>query len=97
MAFIEFIRVVALIMLLLVASVLLAYFFPPGTTIDLFLRVVIVITMFSVAHIAEVIRSGFAALQRGQYQAVDSLEFDYAQAMGLIILPQALKISIPAS
>jgi general L-amino acid transport system permease protein len=93
--FIEFIRGVPLITLLFVASVMLAYFFPPESSVDLFLRVVIMITVFSAAYIAEVIRGGLAALPRGQYEAADSLGLDYAQAMRLIILPQALKISIP--
>ena len=93
--FIEFIRGVPLITLLFVASVMLAYFFPPESTVDLFLRVVIMITMFSAAYIAEVIRGGLAALPKGQYEAADSLGLDYPQAMRLIILPQALKISIP--
>jgi general L-amino acid transport system permease protein len=93
--FIEFIRGVPLITLLFVASVMLAYFFPPESTVDLFLRVVIMITVFSAAYIAEVIRGGLAALPKGQYEAADSLGLDYAQAMRLIILPQALKISIP--
>ena len=93
--FIEFIRGVPLITLLFVANVVLAYFLPPGTTFDLILRVIIMITMFSSAYIAEVIRGGFAALPRGQYEAGDSLGLDYAQSMRLIILPQALKISIP--
>ncbi|MEM8869040.1 MAG: amino acid ABC transporter permease [Pseudomonadota bacterium] len=93
--FIEFIRGVPLITLLFVASVVLAYFFPPGSTQDLILRVIIMITLFSSAYIAEVIRGGLAALPRGQYEAADSLGLDYPQAMRLIILPQALKISIP--
>ena len=93
--FIEFVRGVSLITLLFVASVMLAYFFPPDATVDLFLRVVIMITMFSSAYIAEVIRGGLAALPKGQYEAADSLGLEYAQAMRLIILPQALKISIP--
>ncbi|WP_112321730.1 amino acid ABC transporter permease [Oceanibium sediminis] len=93
--FIEFIRGVPLITLLFVASVVLAYFFPPGTNQDLILRVIIMITMFSSAYIAEVIRGGLAALPRGQYEAADSLGLDYPQAMRLIVLPQALKISIP--
>ena len=93
--FIEFVRGVPLITLLFVANVVLAYFLPPGTTFDLILRVVIMITMFASAYIAEVIRGGLAALPRGQYEAADSLGLDYAQAMRLIILPQALKISIP--
>ncbi len=93
--FIEFIRGVPLITLLFVASVMLAFFFPPESTVDLFLRVVIMITMFSAAYIAEVIRGGLAALPKGQYEAGNSLGLDYAQSMRLIILPQALKISIP--
>ena len=93
--FIEFIRGVPLITLLFVANVVLAYFLPPGTSFDLILRVIIMITMFSSAYIAEVIRGGLAALPRGQYEAGDSLGLDYAQSMRLIILPQALKISIP--
>lgn len=93
--FIEFIRGVPLITLLFVASVMLAYFFPPDSTVDLFLRVVIMITMFSAAYIAEVIRGGLAALPKGQYEGADSLGLNYAQATRLIILPQALKISIP--
>ncbi|MDG1803308.1 MAG: amino acid ABC transporter permease, partial [Paracoccaceae bacterium] len=93
--FIEFIRGVPLITLLFVASVMLSYFFPPEATVDLFLRVVIMITIFSAAYIAEVVRGGLAALPKGQYEAADSLGLDYTQAMRLIILPQALKISIP--
>jgi len=93
--FIEFVRGVPLITLLFVASVMLAYFFPPEATVDLFLRVVIMITMFSAAYIAEAVRGGLAALPKGQYEAANSLGLDYPQAMRLIILPQALKISIP--
>ncbi len=93
--FIEFIRGVPLITLLFVANVVLAYFLPPGTNFDLILRVIIMITMFASAYIAEVIRGGLAALPNGQYEAGDSLGLDYAQKMRLIILPQALKISIP--
>ena len=93
--FIEFIRGVPLITLLFVANVMLAYFFPAESNPDLILRVIIMITMFSAAYIAEVIRGGLAALPRGQYEAGDSLGLDYPQSMRLIILPQALKISIP--
>ncbi len=93
--FIEFIRGVPLITLLFVASVLLQYFLPPGTTFDLILRVVIMVTMFAAAYMAEVIRGGLAALPKGQYEAADALGLDYWKSMRLIILPQALKISIP--
>lgn len=93
--FIEFIRGVPLITLLFTASLLLNYFLPPGTTFDLILRVIIMVTLFAAAYMAEVIRGGLAALPRGQYEAADSLGLDYWRAMRLIILPQALKISIP--
>lgn len=93
--FIEFVRGVPLITLLFVANVVLAYFLPPNANFDLIIRVIIMITMFSAAYIAEVIRGGLAALPKGQYEAGDSLGLDYAQNMRLIILPQALKISIP--
>ncbi|SDX18056.1 amino acid ABC transporter permease [Litoreibacter albidus] len=93
--FIEFIRGVPLITLLFVANVMLAYFLPPESNFDLILRVIIMITLFSAAYIAEVIRGGLAALPKGQYEAADSLGLNYNQATRLIILPQALKISIP--
>ena len=93
--FIEFIRGVPLITLLFVASLLLNYFLPPGTNFDIILRVIIMVTIFSAAYIAEVIRGGLAALPRGQYEAADALGLDYWKAQRLIIMPQALKISIP--
>ncbi len=93
--FIEFIRGVPLITLLFIANVVLAYFFPVGASPDLILRVIIMITIFSAAYIAEVIRGGLAALPKGQYEAGDSMGLNYSQSMRLIILPQALKISIP--
>jgi general L-amino acid transport system permease protein len=93
--FIEVIRGVPLIVWLFTASLLLNYFLPPGTTFDLLLRVIIMVTLFASAYLAEVIRGGLAALPKGQYEAADSLGLDYWKAMRLIILPQALKISIP--
>ena len=93
--FIEFIRGVPLITLLFVASTVLNYFLPPGTTFDLVLRVLIMVTLFAAAYMAEVVRGGLAALPRGQYEAAHALGLDYWKSMRLIILPQALKISIP--
>ncbi|HCQ65930.1 MAG TPA: amino acid ABC transporter permease [Rhodobacteraceae bacterium] len=93
--FIEFIRGVPLITLLFVASVLLNIFMPPGTNFDIILRVIIMATLFASAYMAEVIRGGLAALPRGQYEAADALGLDYWKAQRLIIMPQALKISIP--
>ena len=93
--FIEFIRGVPLITLLFTASLLLNYFLPPGTSFDIILRVIIMVTLFAAAYMAEVIRGGLAALPRGQYEAADALGLDFWKAQRLIIMPQALKISIP--
>ncbi|MBS0563257.1 MAG: amino acid ABC transporter permease [Proteobacteria bacterium] len=93
--FIEFVRGVPLITMLFTASLLLQYFLPPQVQFDLILRVIILVTLFSAAYIAEVIRGGLAALPRGQYEAADALGLDYWQAQRFIIMPQALKISIP--
>ena len=93
--FIEFIRGVPLITLLFVASTMLNYFLPPGTTFDLLLRVLIMVTLFASAYIAEVVRGGLQAIPKGQIEAADSMGLKYWQSMRLIILPQAMKISIP--
>ena len=92
---IEFIRGVPLITLLFTASLLLNYFLPPGTNFDIILRVIIMVTLFAAAYQAETVRGGLAALPRGQYEAADALGLDYWRAQRLIIMPQALKISIP--
>lgn len=94
--FIETIRGVPLITLLFVAAFVLGFFLPAGTNFDLLLRVIILVTFFSAAYLAEVLRGSLAALPRGQYEAADALGLDYWRAQRLIILPQALKISIPA-
>jgi len=93
--FIEFIRGVPLITLLFVASTMLSYFLPPGTKFDLLLRVLIMVTLFASGYMAEVIRGGLQAIPSGQVEAADALGLKYWQAMRLIVLPQALKISIP--
>ena len=93
--FIEFIRGVPLITLLFMASVVLPMFFHEGLDFDKLLRALIGITLFQSAYIAEVIRGGLQAIPRGQYEAANALGLTYWQAMFLVILPQALKISIP--
>lgn len=93
--FIEVIRGVPLITLLFTASLLLQYFMPPGTNFDLILRVCILVTLFSSAYIAEIVRGALAAIPRGQTEAAQALGLKYWPAQVLIVLPQALKISIP--
>ena len=94
-AFIEFMRGVPLITLLFVASTMLNYFLPPGTTFNLLLRVLIMVTFFASAYIAEVIRGGIQAIPKGQYEAAAAMGLNYWQTTMLVTLPQAMKISIP--
>ncbi len=94
-AFIEFVRGVPLITVLFMASVMLPLFLPDGWTIDKLVRALIMVALFSAAYLAEVIRGGLQAIPRGQYEAADALGLTYPQKMGLIILPQALKLVIP--
>ncbi|MDA0367554.1 MAG: amino acid ABC transporter permease [Proteobacteria bacterium] len=94
-AFIEVFRGVPLITLLFVAAILLPIFLPSSFSLDLVVRVIVVVTAFASAYMAEVIRGGLQAIPRGQYEAAQALGLGYWRMMGLIILPQALKISIP--
>jgi len=93
--YIEFVRGVPLITVLFMASVVLPLFFPEGVSFDKLARALIGITLFEAAYVAENIRSGFQAIPKGQYEAADSLGLSYWQKMGLIILPQAIKVTIP--
>ncbi len=94
-SFIEVIRGVPLITLLFVAAVMLSYFVPPGTNFDLLVRVLIMVTLFASGYMAEVIRGGLQAIPNGQYEAADALGLTYWKSMRKVVLPQALKISIP--
>jgi len=93
--FIEFIRAVPLITILFMAAIMLPLFLPPGTNFNLLVRVLIGVSLFSAAYMAEVVRAGLQAIPRGQYEGAQALGLNYWKMMGLIILPQALKISIP--
>ncbi len=93
--FIELIRGVPLISLLIMASVMLPLFLPSGTTIDKFLRAQVAIILFAGAYIAEIIRGGLQSLPKGQFEAADAMGFNYVQKTLFIILPQALRVVIP--
>jgi general L-amino acid transport system permease protein len=93
--FIELIRGVPLISLLIMASVMLPLFLPQGTTIDKFLRALVAVTLFAGAYIAEIIRGGLQSLPKGQFEAADAMALSYPQKTILIILPQALRVVIP--
>ena len=93
--FIEFWRGVPLITVLFMSSVMLPLFFQEGTDFDKLLRAMIGIILFQSAYMAEVVRGGLQAIPKGQYEAAMALSLTYWKSMGLIILPQALKIVIP--
>jgi len=93
--FIEFWRGVPLITVLFMASVMMPMFLPDGTYMDKLVRVIIAITLFEAAYMAEVIRGGLQALPRGQYDSGKSLGMGYWRMHLLVILPQALKLVIP--
>ncbi len=93
--FIEFIRGVPLVTLLFFGNVMWPLFLPEGLNIDHYLRVVVAVCFFASAYMAEVIRGGLQAIPKGQYEAAAALGLGYWRMMGFIILPQALRISIP--
>ncbi|GLS32336.1 general L-amino acid transport system permease protein [Mesorhizobium albiziae] len=93
--FIETVRGVPLVAVLFMASFMLPLFVPPGMTFDKLLRALIGVALFSSAYMAEVIRGGLQAIPKGQYEGADSLGLGYWQKMGLIVMPQALKLVIP--
>ncbi len=93
--FIELWRGVPLITVLFMSAVMFPMFLPDGTFIDKLIRVLIAITLFEAAYMAEVVRGGLQALPKGQYEAAKSLGMGYWRMNVLIILPQALKLVIP--
>ena len=93
--FIEFWRGVPLITVLFMAANMLPLFLPGGMTINKLLSALIAVALFSSAYMAEVVRGGLQAIPKGQYEAAKAIGFGYWRAMGLIILPQALRLAIP--
>jgi len=93
--FIEFVRGVPLITVLFMASVMLPLFVPEALEPDKLLRALIGIALFASAYMAEVVRAGLQAIPKGQFEGAMAVGLGYWQMMRLIILPQALKITIP--
>lgn len=94
-AFIELWRGVPLISVLFMASVMLPLFLPGGVKVDKLLRALIGIALFASAYMAEVVRGGLQSVPKGQYEAAQSLGFNYWNMHIFIILPQALRLVIP--
>jgi general L-amino acid transport system permease protein len=93
--YVELIRGVPLISVLFMASFMFPLFMPPGTSIDVLVRVLVGITLFAAAYMAEIVRGGLQSIPKGQYEAADSLGLNYWQAHRKIILPQALATVVP--
>ena len=93
--YVELIRGVPLISVLFMASFMFPLFMPPGTSIDVLLRVLVGITLFAAAYMAEIVRGGLQAIPKGQQEAADTLGLSYWQAQRKIILPQALALVVP--
>ncbi|MFN3628618.1 MAG: amino acid ABC transporter permease [Casimicrobiaceae bacterium] len=93
--YVELIRGVPLISVLFMASFMFPLFMPQGVTIDTLLRVLVGITLFAAAYMAEVVRGGLQALPKGQTEAAQSLGLSYWQTQRKIILPQALATVVP--
>ena len=94
--FIESLRGVPLITILFVAVNVFPLFLPAGMEVNKLLRITIGIAIFFACYQAEVIRGGLQAIPRGQYEAAASIGLTYWQTTRRIILPQAIRICLPA-
>src|SRR5688572_25488312 len=94
--FIEFVRGVPLITVIFMANIMLPLFLPPGYDVNVLLRVLVGTTAFVSAYMAEVVRGGLQAIPKGQFEGAMALGLGYWQMMRLIVLPQALRVSIPS-
>ncbi len=93
---IETIRGLPLLSLLFVASIMLPLFLPEALLPDKFVRALVALTIFAAAYLAEVIRGGLQTIPRGQHEAAKALGLGYWRTQQLVILPQAIRIVIPA-
>jgi general L-amino acid transport system permease protein len=94
-AFIEIWRGVPLITVLFFATYMLPFFLPVSWKIDGLLRVLIGVVLFAGAYMAEAVRGGLQAIPRGQFEGAMALGLGYWRMMGLVVLPQALRLVIP--
>jgi general L-amino acid transport system permease protein len=94
--YIEFLRGVPMITLLLMGAFALGFLIPGDRQFSLFLRLLIAITLFQSAYIAEVVRGGLQSVPKGQVEAAQSVGLAPWKTMRLIVLPQALRNVIPA-
>jgi general L-amino acid transport system permease protein len=94
--FIEFWRGVPIITVIFLASLLLPLIMPTGFNVDRLARAVIGLAFVIAAYMAEAVRGGLQALPEGQTEAAQALGLGYWRIQRLIVLPQALRIALPA-
>ena len=94
-AFIELWRGVPLIAVLFMAAFMFPLFVPAGTDFDRLLRALVALSLFNAAYMAEVFRGGLQAIPKGQYEAARAVGLGYWRMMGLVVLPQAVRIVLP--
>jgi general L-amino acid transport system permease protein len=95
-AFIDLVRSLPLVGILFLMIVMFPLFVPPGIETDKLMRVLVAFTFFNAANFAEVFRGGLAAIPNGQIEAGRSLGLSKLQVTGLILIPQAITITVPA-
>ena len=93
---IEVVRGTPLLVVLFMASLLFPLFVPAELTIDKVLRAQVALILFFGAYAAEIVRGGLQAIPEGQYEAAYAIGLTYWQRTRRIILPQALRIVLPA-
>ncbi len=93
--YVELIRGVPLISVLFMASFLFPLFLPVGKSPDVLIRVLVGITLFAGAYLAEIVRGGLQAIPAGQVEAARTLGMSYWQTQRKIVLPQALALVVP--
>lgn len=94
-AFIEIVRGIPFITVLFFFSIMLPLFLPEGMEVAEIAAVLVGLVLFSAAYLAENVRGGLQSIRRGQYEAADAIGLTTAQRTSFIVLPQALRASIP--
>jgi len=93
---IEVFRGVPLVAWLFFSKFVVDLLLPPQMNLPDIIKAFIVMTMFSAAYVAEIIRGGIQGVHPGQYEAARALGLPTTRLMALIVLPQALRATIPA-
>ncbi len=94
--FIEFIRGVPLAALIIFGIFVLPLLLPPGIDPPNIVLAMIMYVIFSAVYVAEIVRGGLQGVHQGQYEASNALGLRYGRMMRHIVLPQALRNTIPA-